>query len=204
MPFQKRSAALRNGLPLDRRQNGGSTPTNLASLVMICQNQYFAAAFKQKEAEITSLLNFRVGSPTAGVFLPAFLLGIGEDEKFDLSWFFLDVALHVIGLFEVETPVIAAAADVKGIAGAGREVRIQRLCSLTGHVDRGIVLGTVSELAECSGSIVAQKPEGLWKFYARGDAQRLIDATRRVDKYLARERDDHAGPSPSPDSANSE
>jgi hypothetical protein len=69
---------------------------SLASLGMICQNQYFVAAFKQKEAEITSLLNSRVGFPTAGVFLPAFLLEIEEDDKFDLAWFFLDVALSVL------------------------------------------------------------------------------------------------------------
>jgi hypothetical protein len=154
--------------------------------VAICQKQFTAENFKATELRILAALGFRMEYPAASVFLPSFLMDLGEDASDPITWFFLDVSLYVCAMVEVASHIVAAASIVAGLAGAGKPVRIERLLRIAGGCDRALVVGVVLRLADVAGSLLDKKVGGLCDHYCPRNSEQFVEIVRRVSEFVAR------------------
>jgi hypothetical protein len=154
--------------------------------VAICQNQFSVESFKATELRILSVLDFRMGYPAASVFLPSFLMDLGEDESDPIAWFFLDVSLYVCTMVEVAGHIVAAASVVAALAGAAKPVRVAKLLRVAGGCDRAAVVGVVIRLAEVAANLLDKKVGGLCEHYCPGNSEQFVEVVRRVSDFLAR------------------
>jgi hypothetical protein len=113
-------------------------------------------------------------------------LDIEERPNNRIAWFFVDTALYIFEMIEIPAPVIAAAGAVAGVAGSGKGVRIDKLCSLAGDVDRTQVLSVVTKLCDAAESLIQKQAGGIWDFYIANNPAELTAAVRLVKDYISR------------------
>lgn len=153
---------------------------DLPVFILICQNQYTAEQFLQKELEIVNHIGSRLNYPTPQIFMPSLLVDAGAKDCEEMCNFFLDLSLTVYDYMEIEAPLVAAVAVCVGMAASGQKCPLQKISIIIDIDDQSRFNTLACNLVKLSYTIIEKEIGGIFADYAGNNPKKLHEAVEKA------------------------
>jgi hypothetical protein len=151
--------------------------SSLVPFMAICQDQFPADVFRQKELEIVSLLGCRLDFSTSQFYLIPFLTEIDRCDQERQVQFWIDISRYEYEFIELAAPVVVVASIC---AVLGEQCPFERLCTAAQiQRDVGLVLEIMKKLLKVVSVLLPRKSPGIESGYPMAEIHELMEKMRQ-------------------------
>jgi hypothetical protein len=154
-----------------------TVPSSIEIFMAVCQGQFTAEAFRQKELEVVGLLGCRLDFSTAQFYLLPFLAEIDKTECQSQVQFWLDVSLYEYGFIELPAPLVVVASICSVL---GEQCPFARLCAAA-KLQRnvGVILDVMKKLSEVETFLMSRESSGLVAAHSMEEIHELSERMKQ-------------------------